>query len=143
MLSRVADAIYWMGRYIERAENISRYVDVNLHLLLDLPEVFSGQWDALVKITGDLEDFESRYGSAEENAVIEFLTFDRENPNSILSCVLRARENARSIREIISSETWEAINEFYLTVSDEPRERASRGAQPARVLPRRAQVVAT
>ena len=110
MLSRVADSIYWMNRYIERAENISRYVDVNLHLLLDLPEIFSGQWDALVKITGDLEDFESRYGSVEEDAVIEFLTFDKENPNSIVSCVGAARECARSVREIISSETWEAVN---------------------------------
>lgn len=117
MLSRVADSIYWMNRYIERAENISRYVDVNLHLLLDLPEIFSGQWDALVKITGDLEDFESRYGSVEEDAVIEFLTFDKENPNSIVSCVGAARECARSVREIISSETWEAVNEFYLSLN--------------------------
>jgi len=117
MLSRVAESIYWMNRYIERAENISRYVDVNLHLLLDLPEVFSGQWDALVKITGDLEDFESRYGNAEEDAVIQFLTFDKENPNSIVSCVGAARESARSVREIISSETWEAVNEFYLSLN--------------------------
>lgn len=116
MLSRVAASIFWMNRYIERAENISRYVDVNLHLLLDLPEIFSGQWDALVKITGDFEDFSSRYGSTEDGAVIEFLTFDKANPNSIISCVTAARENARSVREIISSETWEAINEFYLSL---------------------------
>ncbi len=120
MLSRVADAIYWMGRYIERAENVSRFVDVNLHLLLDLPEDFEGQWGALVKITGDLDDFEKRYAVATDDNVIEFLTFDGLNPSSILSCVLNARENARSIREIISSDTWEALNEFYLTVT-EPR----------------------
>lgn len=120
MLSRVADSIYWMGRYIERAENVSRFVDVNLHLLLDLPEDFEGQWGALVKITGDNADFEKRYDAATNENVIEFLTFDRDNPSSILSCVLNARENARSIREIISSETWEALNEFYLMVT-EPR----------------------
>ncbi|MBI1357273.1 MAG: alpha-E domain-containing protein [Acidobacteria bacterium] len=129
MLSRVADSIYWMGRYIERAENVARFVDVNLHLLLDLPEDFEGQWGALVKITGDYEDFEKRYSSADDESVIEFLTFDRANPNSILSCVLNARENARSIREIISAETWEALNEFYLTVTA-PRAKGDAGSNP-------------
>lgn len=117
MLSRVANSIYWMSRYIERVENISRYVDVNLHLLLDLPEVFSGQWEALVHISGDRKDFESRYKTADDDSVIQFLTFDELNPNSIVSCVSSARENARSVREIISSETWEAINEFYLSLN--------------------------
>lgn len=116
MLSRVADSIYWMSRYIERAENVSRFVDINLHLLLDLPETFEGQWGALVKITGDQEEFESRFESPSDDNVIQFLTFDRDNPNSIISCVSTARENARSIREIISSETWEALNEFYLSL---------------------------
>ncbi|MDA0207221.1 MAG: alpha-E domain-containing protein [Acidobacteria bacterium] len=114
MLSRVANSIYWMSRYIERAENVSRFVDVNLHLLLDLPEVFSGQWDALVHISGDHKDFKTRYGAADDDAVIQFLTFDQLNSNSIFSCVTAARENASSVREIISTETWEAINEFYL-----------------------------
>lgn len=116
MLSRVAESIYWMNRYIERAENIARFVDVNLHLLLDLPEMFEGQWDALVHVSGDHEDFKERYGTADRASVLDFLTFDRANPSSILTSVMAARENARSTREILSSETWEAINEFYLSI---------------------------
>ena len=117
MLSRVADSIYWMNRYIERAENVARLVDVNLHLLLDLPEMFEGQWDALVYVSADHDQFTERYGTADQSSVIDFLTFDRKNPSSILSSVMAARENARSTREIISSETWEAINEFYLSIT--------------------------
>jgi uncharacterized alpha-E superfamily protein len=129
VLSRVAGSIYWLNRYIERAENVARFVDVNLHLLLDLPDSFEGQWDALVRITGDEEDFEARYGEADDESVIQFLTFDRENPNSIVSSVAAARENARSTREALSSETWEAINEFYLNVTD-PRARERATANP-------------
>ena len=95
MLSRVADSIYWMSRYIERAENTARFVGVNLHLLLDLAEDFGGQWDALVKISGDYEDFEQRYDAPNEANVLRFLTFDETNPNSIISSVRTARENAR------------------------------------------------
>ena len=118
MLSRVADSIYWMGRYIERAENVARFVDVNLNLMLDAPNKADQQWQPLVNTTGDHEDFSKRFGVATEETVIRFLTFDRDNPNSILSCLRAARENARSVREIISSEMWLQINKFYLMVND-------------------------
>jgi uncharacterized alpha-E superfamily protein len=117
MLSRVADSIYWMSRYIERAENVARFIDVNLNLMLDLPVGSAQQWRPLVDTTGDAAKFARRYGSATQQNVIQFLTFDTENPNSILSCVRSARENARSVREIISSEMWEQVNEFYLMVN--------------------------
>jgi uncharacterized alpha-E superfamily protein len=116
MLSRVADSIYWMGRYIERSENVARFVDVNYSLLLDFSS--DQQWQPLVDITGDTEDFAARYGEATESAVIRFLTFDTDNPSSILSCVRAARENARSVREIISSAMWEHLNQSYLTLAD-------------------------
>ncbi|MFC1925234.1 alpha-E domain-containing protein [Chloroflexota bacterium] len=117
MLSRVADSIYWMSRYIERAENIARFVDVNLRLILDLPIATKQQWEPLVTITGDRELFLERYGEFNRNTVTQFLTFDPVYPNSILSCLKSARENARSIREIISTEMWESINDFHLFVS--------------------------
>ena len=117
MLSRVADSIYWMSRYIERAENVARFVDVNLNLMLDLPDTASPQWQPLVEITGDTEAFAKRYGEATQRNIIQFLTFDAENANSILSCFRLARENARSVREIISSEMWEQLNEAYLMVN--------------------------
>ncbi len=117
MLSRVADSIYWLNRYVERAENIARFVDVNLNLLLDSPSLVQ-QWQPIVITTGDLALFQERYGEVTEANVIQFLTFDRDYPNSILSCLRLARENARSIREIISSEMWEQVNSFYLMVKD-------------------------
>lgn len=116
MLSRVADSIYWMSRYVERADNVARFIDVNLNLLLDLPEGYTQQWQPLVNTTGDHETFERRYGLPDQEKVIWFLTFDEENSNSILSCLRSARENARSIREIISTTMWEELNTFYLKV---------------------------
>jgi uncharacterized alpha-E superfamily protein len=121
MLSRVADAIYWMSRYVERAENVSRFVDVNLHLALDFPEA-GEQWAPLVATTGDNELFKKKYGTvATRENVLEFLTFDRESPNSIITCLALARENARSVREIISSEMWEQVNHAYLMVMEAAR----------------------
>jgi len=118
MLSRVANSIYWMSRYLERAENVARFIDVNLNFTLDMPAEFGEQWAPLVNITGDQEQFEKRYPVHTRENVMHFLTFDRENPNSILSCARSARERARSVREIISSEMWEQANRFYLLVKD-------------------------
>jgi uncharacterized alpha-E superfamily protein len=120
MLSRTAEDIFWMSRYVERAENVARFVDVNLNLMLETP--FSQQqWKPIVSTTGDDGLFAKRYGKATQENVIQFLTFDEENPNSIISCLRAARENARSTREITSSEMWEQLNTFYLFVADAAR----------------------
>jgi len=116
LLSRVADAIYWMARYIERAENIARYIGVNLNLQLDLPLDPAHQWQPLVDTTGDAAEFGERYGVASQAKVIEFLAYDEQNPNSIYSCLKYARENARSVRETISSEMWAQVNSMYLQI---------------------------
>jgi uncharacterized alpha-E superfamily protein len=113
MLSRVADSVYWMARYVERAENVARFIDVNHNLEIDLGETASRQWAPLVHTTGDDGAFNERFDSMTRNNVIQFLAFDSHNPNSILSCIRSARENARTIREIISSAMWEEINKFY------------------------------
>ena len=118
MLSRVADSIYWINRYIERAENVARFIQVNLGLMLDMVVDQAEQWEPLVTTSGDHEEFYKRYTTADKISVINFLTFDRKNTNSILSSVYYARENARSVREIIPSEMWEQINRFYLMVKD-------------------------
>ncbi len=118
MLSRVADSIFWMCRYIERAENIARFIIVNWHLELDTTVPQATQWAPLVAVTADEEAFERRYDSYKRDNVIQFLAFDREYDNSIITCLERARENARSIREIISSEMWESVNTFYLSVQE-------------------------
>jgi uncharacterized alpha-E superfamily protein len=116
LLSRVADSIYWMARYIERAENVARFIHVNLNLQIDLPLEPAYQWQPLIDTAGDTERFKERFGEATEQKVIQFLTFDQENPNSIFYCIRAARENARSVRETISSEMWEQLNSMYLQV---------------------------
>jgi len=121
LLSRVADAVYWMGRYIERAENGARFLDVNHNLMLDLPRGYVDQWQPIVDTTGDHDAFEKHYGTPTRENVIRFLAFDTRNPNSIRSCVNAARENARSVRETISSEMWEQINSLYLLLEEESR----------------------
>lgn len=118
MLSRVADSLYWMGRYIERAESVARLIDVNAHLMLDLPESVREQWRPIVETTGQWGVFSSLHAEANLSNVIQFLCFDEGNPGSIVSSVRAARENARSVREVITSEMWEHINGFYLTVHD-------------------------
>ncbi|MDA3903147.1 MAG: alpha-E domain-containing protein [Desulfuromusa sp.] len=122
MLSRVANSMYWMNRYIERAENVARFIDANFHMALDLTDSASNQWKPLINTTGDHELFEKLYGEVTRDNAIEFLTFDRNNPNSIHSCVRAARENARSVREYISSEMWEHLNTFYLMINSAAKE---------------------
>ncbi len=118
MLSRNADSLLWMSRYIERAENIARIVDVNLQMLLDYQRLDDHQlgqhWEPLVLSLGEEELFEELYDKADSTTVTEFLTFDERNPNCIINCVDAARENARSIRDQISDEMWEEINRLYL-----------------------------
>src|SRR5438105_5420657 len=117
MLSRVANSIYWLSRYMERAENVARFIDVNLQMMLDLSSGSNQQWRPLVSISGDDAVFASRYAVASRENVITFLALDAENPNSIVSCLRAARENSRTVREAISSEMWEQVNTSYLAVN--------------------------
>lgn len=121
MLSRVADSVYWMARYIERAENVARFVDVNQQLLLDQPDAKDGQWAPLVAITGDTEWFAEHYGAPTRSSVVRFLLFDRDYGNSVVACLRAARENARGVREIIPREMWEQLNRAYLMVTEAAR----------------------
>ncbi len=119
MLSRVADSIFWMTRYIERAENVARFIDVNMQLAMDVGSdttTPADQWAPLVITTGDYELFTELYGQPDQRKALEFLTFDTRNPNSIITCLNAARENARTVREMISSSMWEELNKFYLMV---------------------------
>ncbi|MEI6052161.1 MAG: alpha-E domain-containing protein [Opitutaceae bacterium] len=118
MLSRVAHSLYWMSRYIERAENIARLLEVNLQLLLDFQGLndatLKDHWDSIILSTGEEKLFEEHYKIATSRTVTEFLAFDLRNPGSILACVFSARENARMIRDQISAEMWETLNELHL-----------------------------
>ncbi|GFK93093.1 hypothetical protein NNJEOMEG_00922 [Fundidesulfovibrio magnetotacticus] len=118
MLSRVANAVYWMSRYLERAGNLARFVEVNWHLTLDLPGEGADAWRPLILASGDQNLFEERYGDCDAASVITFLCFDQDYPNSIASCLWAARENARAIREVIPYEMWEHLNVTYHMVRD-------------------------
>jgi len=115
MLSRVADGLYWMSRYLERAEHTARLIDVDLQLRLDQsPEAGSGRWLRLLKACQAPmpED-----GRMEALTLTHTLTLDKNNPSSIISCVAAARENLRQVREQCSSEMWEQLNRLYLQVN--------------------------
>lgn len=118
MLSRVANCLYWMNRYLERADNTARLLDVNLQLLLDgraLDErALAGHWIPVVQSAGDESLFTALYPRATADTVAEFLVFHPENPNSIQGSVSQARENARMVRDQITGEVWEEINRLYL-----------------------------
>ena len=116
MLSRVANSIYWLSRYVERAESVARFLEVNFHLSLGKGGPISEQWAPLVCVSGDVEEFYKSYEVATREDVVQFFAFDRSNPNSIASCVERARENAREIREVLPIAIWEQLNKFYLLV---------------------------
>jgi uncharacterized alpha-E superfamily protein len=116
MLSRVANSLYWLNRYVERAENIARIIGANLNFMLDSDTNITEQWDPLIWITGNQNLFYEKYKEATRENVVSFLLFDTEYPSSIINCLSSARENARTVREIINIEMWEQINRFYLMI---------------------------
>ena len=118
MLSRVAENVYWLGRYLERAENTARLVNVNANLLLDLPPEYRPGWLALIDITGSRELFDAREKRAEERDVVHFVIADLDNPGSILSSVRSARENARILRDVLPNEVWEHMNELFMEIKE-------------------------
>lgn len=117
MLSRVAGSLYWMSRYLERAENLARLIDVNLQILLDFghvcDETLKAHWVPVLRSADCEELFFQLYDTADNESVTEFLTFRTDNPNSLISCISNARENARQVRDQLSSEMWEVLNDAY------------------------------
>lgn len=125
MLSRVANSLYWLNRYIERVENTARIIDVNLSFILDCGESKNEQWEPIIKITGEQERFYERYDEPNRENVIQFLLFDEEYQSSVLNNLFRARENAITVREIINIETWEQVNKFYMLIKNAKQKKIS------------------
>jgi uncharacterized alpha-E superfamily protein len=123
MLSRVADSLYWTSRYVERAEANARLADVNLQLLFDVTNQRDvdrwQQWNPVIRTLEVNELFTALYEQPDSKAVLDFVSLQKKNPNSIYSCILRARENARTTRELLTSEMWEQINRLYLYVKSD------------------------
>ncbi len=115
MLSRVADSLYWMSRYLERAEHTTRLLDVNLNLMLDEPQTSADRrWQRVLQALGipRTTKFEG-----DAFALVRQLTFDATMRASVLACIIAARENARHVREQISTEMWQRLNSLYLQVT--------------------------
>jgi uncharacterized alpha-E superfamily protein len=119
MLSRTADHLYWMARYIERAENMARVLDVtySMSLVPNAAESEAALWEPAVQIAGNIDAYEARHQDYSAKEVIHFLAMDPENPSSIFSALRSARENARAVRVALSAETWENINVLWLEFS--------------------------
>ncbi len=119
VLSRIADAVYWMSRYLERVDNTARLLEINLHHMLETEEMVSEErlWEPMLIIGEYEEAYRAHFGDALVSAsrVLAFLTEERANPSSIHSSLRSARENARAVRDRISREMWECLNELWLT----------------------------
>jgi len=118
MLSRVAETLYWLARYIERAENTARLLRVNAQLVLDTPRGVTPGWDALIGIIGMDQQFSECCDQPNERNVVKYLIGTYENHSSILGSLSAARENARTVREILPRSAWEVINELHLFAKD-------------------------
>jgi len=125
MISRVADHCFWLGRYLERAESMARVLGVSRNLALDAGLNPRHVWQPVIIVSGEEERFHARVGAAVDDGekVQDYLTWDEENPCSIRRSLSAARDNARSIREVVSLEAWEALNALYLWAGS-PRARA-------------------
>jgi uncharacterized alpha-E superfamily protein len=119
VLSRVAENVYWLARYLERAENTARLVNVNTNLLLDLPMEYRPGWLPLIDITGSREIFDRSATRTEERDIVHFLIAELDNPGSILASIRSARENARTLRDVLPTEVWEHLNELFMELKEE------------------------
>lgn len=118
MLSRVAENLYWMARYLERAENTARFINSTTQVLLDLPLGASFGWDVLLKAAGLDAQYREHYAGPNEADIMRFLILDERNPSSIVASIHNARENTRTFREVLPMEIWERINGLYLYIRD-------------------------
>ena len=125
MLSRVASNLYWMSRYVERAENTARVLDVTwrMSLLVKETALQDQEWSAPLNITGTLFPFSGRHSEVCAREVLHFLALDPENPSSIYACARQARENARAVRGAITSEMWEVLNATWLEMQQMDEEK--------------------
>lgn len=114
MLSRAAESLYWMARYLERAENTARMINATQQLLLDLPEGAAFGWPTLTRIVGLDGLFQQGSAAADEASVVDFLVASPRNPGSIQSCIRFARENCRTMRDVLPRDLWERVNSLYL-----------------------------
>lgn len=111
MLSRTADNLYWIARNMERAETVARLLEVGARMsLLPTAQGYRSDWDSLLRASGNATGYGAKYGAPDQALIEDYLFFDRDNPNSVASCLTRARENGRIVRTALTTQVWDALN---------------------------------
>ena len=129
LLARAAESLYWAARYLERAEDTARIIREHTNLIVDLPTVVPMTWAPLLAITGEELTFKSHYERPDELSVMRFLVADRDNRSSIVSAIGQARENLRTVRELVPNELWHAVNDLYLYIAGNNAEGVARASR--------------
>ncbi|KTD98245.1 MULTISPECIES: alpha-E domain-containing protein [unclassified Pseudoalteromonas] len=122
MLSRVGETLYWVARYVERAENVARLINVNNMLMMDLPKGVCTGWEPLIDIIGARKAYQENHTDYSEQKALCYLLVGSDNNSSILNSIISARESARTIRDVIPRDVWEEINSLYYYVKDNQKE---------------------
>lgn len=123
MLSRTADNLYWIARYMERAETVARLLQVGARMsLLPSWQGYRNEWDSILRATGAADAFAAKYGAPVQRNIESFLFFDRDNPSSIASCITAARENGRIVRTALTGQVWDALNSAFQELRDIERQ---------------------
>ncbi|MBE0554596.1 MAG: alpha-E domain-containing protein [Rhodobacteraceae bacterium] len=126
MLSRTADNLYWIARYMERAETAARLLEVGARIaLLPSAQGYRNDWDSLLRASGNAAGYAAKYGAPAEKAIESWLFFDRDNPNSVASCITAARENGRIVRTALTGQVWDALNTAFQELRQLEARRAS------------------
>jgi len=126
MLSRTADNLYWIARYMERAETAARLLEVGARIaLLPSAQGYRNDWDSLLRASGNAAGYAAKYGPPAEKAIESWLFFDRDNPNSVASCITAARENGRIVRTALTGQVWDALNTAFQELRQLEARRAS------------------
>src|SRR5579859_4786839 len=132
MLSRVADSLFWMSRYIERTEGILRMLKINYASSQDNTGEFG--WKPVLQTFSPLDQSQIKGMEKDTRAVLQFMVMDKENPNSVVNMVTRSRENARSVQDHITKEVWQCLNEFYHLVREDRLSKQLQREDPVTVL---------
>ena len=132
MLSRVADSLYWMGRYMERSDGILRMLKVNYAYSQDDIHEFS--WKPVLKLFTYLDNEKAAELEKNPRAILQYVVTDKENPNAVVNIVTRGRENARSVQDHITKELWQCLNDYYHTMKEDWLEKWLQKDDPITIL---------
>jgi uncharacterized alpha-E superfamily protein len=130
LLSRVAEHLYWGARYLERAVGSARILRAYSETIVDLPTSVSASWEPLLAVAGSRQAFDAVHAVADETAIMEFLVADEENPGSVVSSIVRARSNLRTVREVIPETMWRIVNDLYLFAGSDRSDGVRRRSRP-------------